>query len=137
MIIINRTSNIEEKREIIRNSISITPNKYKVMVDLRNGNITLIKRTQSKFYIQIGEIDLSSKRVTKKVISNLASALNSQIKGYNKDSLICKSHVKSEYGTSGLLDEAYVMTVDNPYYKCAGDMKLYDMNVINYYLKGA
>ena len=137
MITINRTSYIEEKREIIKTALSTAPKNYKTMVDLRNGNIILVERSKAKYYIQIGQLRLSSVAYTNKNISALASELTAQIKSYNKVSLICKSHVKSEYGSKGLLDAAFVMTVDNQHYKCAGAMNLYDKNVIDYYLQKA
>ena len=48
MIIINRTSKIEEKREIIKNLIGSNHPNYKIMIDLRNGNVVLTKRTIAK-----------------------------------------------------------------------------------------
>lgn len=135
MITIKRNSYIEEKQEIIRRVVAKTSNKFKIMVDLRNGEIVMLKSTKAKYYIQIGEINITLPKITKKGICNLASNLNSQIQHYNAQSIICKSRVKSEYGKSGIIDEAYVKAVDNPHYKCAGKMQLYDRNVINYYLK--
>lgn len=137
MITIKRTSKIEEKRAIVKEIISSKQKNYKVMIDLRNGNVVLIERTIAKYYIQIGKIKLKNIINTSKNINKLASDLNSLIQKYNGKSLICKSRVKSEYGKKGLLDIAFIMAVDNPYYKCAGDMQLYDRNVIEYNLKRA
>lgn len=137
MITIKRTSKIEEKREIIKNIISSNPRNYKIMIDLRNGNVILTERTTAKYYIQIGKINFKSVDYTVNHIKRLASDLNSQIQKYNSEALICKSRVKSEYGKKGLLDIAFVKAVDNPYYKCAGDMLLFDRNVIEYNLKRA
>ena len=135
MIIINRTSKIEEKREIIKNIIGSNPQNYKIMIDLRNGNVVLTKRTIARYYIQIGKINFKGVVNTNSNINRLASGLNSQIQKYNGEALICKSRVKSEYGKKGLLDIAFIKAVDNPHYKCAGDMLLYDRNVIEYNLK--
>lgn len=134
MFIIKRASYIEEKRDIIREILTTSPKTYNVMADIRNGNIVLIERPKAKYYIKIGKLKLSSSKYTQKIIHKLASELNTLIQRYNGKSLICKSRVKSEFGKSGLLDIAYVMSVDNPYYKCAGDMMLDDKNVIKYNL---
>lgn len=134
MIKIKRISYIEEKREIIREMLTKSPETYNVVADIRDGNIVLIERPKAKYYIYIGKLNLAVSKCTCKTIHKLASELNNLIRSYNGTSLICKSRVKSEFGKRGILDKAYVMSVDNPYYKCSGDMMLYDKNVIKYNL---
>lgn len=135
MIIIDRNSDISEKREIIRCNIVPNPQIYNVVTDVRNGRIVLIERPTASYYIKIGKLNLGSVKCTRNNVNQLASILNGYVRAYNRQSLMCKSRVIPEYGKIGLLDVAYVKTVDNPHYKCAGDMKLYDKNVIEYNLE--
>lgn len=135
MVTIDRNSNILEKREMIKRIISSNPQRYNVMIDMRNGRVALVGRTKSQYYINIGKLNLTSLECTEKNIKRQASNLNDFIRSYNSQSLMCKSRVKSEYGERGLLEVAYVKTVCNPHYKCASEMILYDKNIIEYNLK--
>ena len=53
------------------------------------------------------------------------------LKDYDQSPNIrCKSYILDTYGKKGLIDKAMIKEVKNPYYRCAGTMKLYDINVI-------
>lgn len=134
-LVLKRETYSYEREEFIKNVIETNPDKYKVFVDLRNGNIRLLKSTKSRYYIEIGEIDFRSPQNIKKYIQQKGSELYKLVKNYNSTCLRCKTTIKKKYGVEGLIDKSFVVSVPNPYYKCSNDMELYDENVIQYYLQ--
>jgi len=61
----------------------------------------------------------------------LRRSIKTIIHDYDKNpNIICQSEVIRKFGKKGLIDKAFVREVDNPHYKCAGKMRLYDVNVI-------
>lgn len=61
----------------------------------------------------------------------LIRGISKILKDYDRSPNIrCKSYILNTYGKKGLIDKAMVKEMDNPYYKCAEKMKMYDINVI-------
>ena len=73
--IMNRETMSDERIEFLKSLIETNPDKYNVMVDLRTGNIRLLKSTKSKYYVHIGQIDLRNPKSTKLYIQKKGSEL--------------------------------------------------------------
>lgn len=56
------------------------------------------------------------------------------IQQYNSKTSICKTRLIAEYGKTGMMDVAFSRCLDNPYYKCAAKMVVYNQEVIEYQL---
>ena len=69
--IMNRETMSDERIEFLKSLIETNPDKYNVMVDLRTGNIRLLKSTKSKYYVHIGQIDLRNPKSTKLYIQKV------------------------------------------------------------------
>lgn len=132
-----RESYADERQELIAN---LKAGKYTVVVDLRNGTIRLLKSFTAKYYKEIGKIVIpkidpnGKKTENKKTITSKATELHNIIKSYNSKCSITKGRVTERYGKKGLIDEAFIVELANPYYRTSGGMKLYDENVIQYHL---
>lgn len=133
--IMNRETMSDERIEFLKSLIETNPDKYNVMVDLRTGNIRLLKSAKSKYYVHIGQIDLRNPKSTKLYIQKKGSELYQLIRKYNSTCLRCKTTVLKKYGKKGLIDKSFVVSLPNPHYKWFCDMELYDENVIMYYLQ--
>ncbi|MBO4851970.1 MAG: hypothetical protein J5529_13885 [Prevotella sp.] len=135
MNIINRTAKIDEIRGFVRKDIDNGGNTYHIMIDNRNGCVVLIHCTKkSKYYNKIGMVDTRKIKPTIKNVNAVASKIRKDINTYNKTCLISYNRAVSVYGKKKVTDIAFVKEVDNPYYKCAAPMRLYDKNVIEYYI---
>lgn len=62
------------------------------------------------------------------------SKIREAIKKYNSDTSICKTRLLDVYGKKGMMDVAFSRYLDNPYYKCAAPMVVYNQEVIDYQL---
>lgn len=103
---------------------------YYVYVKLITGEIVILKsftEKDSEKYKFIGVAQGTGK--------DLLKELKTVIYDYNKLCKMTKSEVVKEYGKKGLMDCAYICTLPNPIYKCAGDMTWYDKYVIKANLK--
>lgn len=58
----------------------------------------------------------------------------SAIQKYNSETSICKTRLIAEYGKKGMMDVAFSRYLDNPHYKCAAKMVVYNKEVIEYQL---
>lgn len=136
MKIIKRKNKVDELRVFVDNEMQEGVKKYEIAVDKRNGLLVFLKRkTPTEYYIPIGRVDLNVNH-TPKNVSEKASQIYQIVKKYEKESecLISYARAKSEYGKKNVTDKAFVALVDNPFYKCAAPMRLYDKNVIEYYM---
>jgi hypothetical protein len=133
MKIIKRNCTINVIRSFVSDEIQNGGNTYKIAIDNRNGNIVFIRRnTQCKYYNIIGSVDLSSLKPTKKSVLLKATEIHNVISAYNKTCYITYTRAVSEYGKKNVIDSAFVKEVENPYYKSASPMRLYDKNVLAY-----
>ncbi len=132
----NRQIQIEYLRNLVRQDMEKGGHSYYIMVDKRNGDVVLMNsKSDAAFYTHIGKVKTSQVKNTKKNINALATQIHKAIAAYNKTCYITYSRAVSEYGKKNVIDEAFVKTADNPYYKCAGQMRLYDKNIIQYHIK--
>ena len=132
---IDRNAKIDAIRSSVIDCFGRGKHTYYVLVDLRNGGIALSRRSpKAQYYIKICEV-CTRMPLTNKNVKKVASQILKCIKDYNKTCLMCYSKAVSEYGKGHVVDEAFIKKVDNPHYKCAAPMKLYDKNVIEYHFK--
>lgn len=83
-------------------------------------------------------------RYTKKMLANDTSALLKGIKKNENNKVVCKTRLMNEYGkgiSKGLFNElkekAFMFYLDNPHYKCASPMEIYDADVFEWHLAKA
>lgn len=106
-----------------------------MVIDFRNSNVVILNnKPKSEWYRPISKLRLTSLKYTKKDIYEKASEVRQAIMQYDKANLICYSQAVAEYGKRNVIDKAFAKKVDNPHYKCAAPMRLYDTNVIEYYM---
>lgn len=123
-------------RYYVTNAIKNEIEKIYVMIDRSDGCVVLMEsKSRRKNYIFLGSVKTNGVKKTIKNINAIASEINKIKKKYDKESYICYSRAISEYGKKNVSDKAFIKEVDNPYYKCSAPMKLYDKNVIEFYLK--
>lgn len=95
---------------------------YTVAKDLRTGAIDLTPRkSASKHYKVLGKV---------KPIDVLVETFQ-RIANQKRD-LICYTTLKKEYGEENAKSIQPLLEVDNPYYKCAVPMRLYDREVVEH-----
>lgn len=129
-----RTTSIKTWRDFVREDIEKGGNSYYVMIDLRDRNIVLMShKSKAKNYVPIGAVKTKGEKTTVRNVNKLAGQIRSAVKTSNDKSIICYSRAVSEYGRKNVTDVAFVKGADNPHYKCAAPMKLYDRNVIEFY----
>lgn len=133
MIRIERTSKIEVIQNAIREDWA---KAYHIVIDQRNGDIVLMTRlSKTPHYIKVGEAKRTPEmRLNSRNVQKMATQVRKAVDEYNRTCYICYSKAVGVYGKKNVIDEAFVKEVDNPYYKCAGAMRLYDKNVIEYNL---
>lgn len=106
--------------------------KICVAIDLTDGRIVLDdKSPNGEQYKKIGEVQIESDKKTKKNIAHIATEVNKIIRDY--DGYITLGRAKKEYGKDMDIEVGFIKEVDNPHYKCAAPMRLYDKNVLEYY----
>lgn len=132
---LKRNSKIDVIRECVRECFRDGNHNYHLVIDKRNGDVVLLRRwSATQYFHKIGEVCTKTK-MTEKNVSKIASQLLKDIKAYDLTSRICFSKAVEAYGKRNVIDEAFLRKVDNPHYKCAAPMRLYDKNVIEYHLK--
>lgn len=130
---IDRNSTIDVIRSFVSDEINNGGNTYNVAIDNRNGSIAFVRRkTKCKYYNIIGKVDLSSLKPTKKNVLSKATEIHNVISTYNKTCYITYTRAVSEYGKKNVIDSAFIKEVENPHYKSASPMRLYDKNVLEY-----
>lgn len=109
--------------------------KYIMMIDNRDGNLVLMSRaSKAKYYTRIGKVKTSLSKLTLRNVNKVASEMRNNLIAYNKRTFVCYSRAVSEYGKRNVVDKAFIKYVENPHYHCAPYMRLYDRNVIEYYM---
>lgn len=125
MILKRGECSYQELKNKLLSSLGTTRTKFYVYVNLVTGEIIALKRfaekDASKFKF-IGE----AKGVGKELIKELKTV----IYDYDKMCKLTKTQVIRQFGTKGLMKCAYICTLPNPFYKCAGDMIWFDKYVI-------
>ena len=101
----------DERIEFLKSLIETNPDKYNVMVDLRTGNIRLLKSTKSKYYVHIGQIDLRNPKSTKLYIQKKGSELYQLIRKYEKTPPI-KSLIVYKIGVALVISSAVQIYVN-------------------------
>lgn len=132
---LNRNIDLNEIRSFVDEGLQNGGKLYYVAIDFRNSNVVILNnKPKSEWYRPISKLRLTGLKYTKKNIYEKASEVRQSILRYDKANLICYSQAVSEYGKRNVIDEAFAKKVDNPHYKCAAPMRLYDANVIEYYM---
>jgi len=127
---------IDSYRVCVRKAIENELERMYVMIDRRDGYVVLMStKSRSKNYIHLGMVKTKGEKPTIRNINSIASEISKMVRKYNHESYICYSRAISEYGKKNVTDMAFIKEVDNPYYKCSAPMKLYDKNVIEFYMK--
>lgn len=103
---------------------------FYVYVNLITGEILLLKKFVEKDNEKFKFLGVASGS-GKELISNLKNV----IFDYNKLSKMTKTEVIKKFGKKGIMDCAYICTLSNPFYKCAGNMTWYDKYVIRANIK--
>lgn len=104
-----------------------------VFIDIRDGEAYLSQcSTPSKYQLVIGKATLPVK-YTHKNCDECAERIKAIIKEYRREHTICKTTLISLYGADFASTLKPLAIVDNPYYKCAEPMKLYDKSSATYY----
>jgi len=133
MIKIDRNCTIDVIRSFVNDEIQNGGNIYYVAIDNRNGSIAFIGRKKNyKYYNIIGSVDLSNLKSTKKSVLSKATEIHKIISAYNRTCYITYSRAVSEFGKKNVTDSAFIKEVENPHYKSARPMRLYDKNVLIY-----
>ena len=136
MITIKRNSTIDVIRSFVNDEIQNGGNIYNVAIDNRNGSIEFVgRKTSCKYYNIVGSVDLTSLKPTKKNVLAKATEIRRMISAYDKTCYMTYSRAVSQYGKKNVIDSAFIKEVDNPHYKSAWPMRLYDKNVIEYNTK--
>ncbi len=134
MIRLSRDNHQEDRFDVIRRDIENGGSRQFVAVSLKDGCFALCKTKPSEeHYFILGVFDTRDVKVTQKNLSKLSGQLLKMMRGYDRESLICYGNAVKKYGKKAI-SKGFITTVDNPYYKCAAPMRLYDENVIRYHI---
>ena len=111
--------------------VNLSAGKYVLFVDLRNGDVNIAKPSRKKkCELFIGDVFLSD--LKKGTLNKFMSEVKKIITAYQRrGSMICKKTALYQYGKE-FIEKFEPTYVDNPYYKCAAPMCLYDKNVLDY-----
>lgn len=122
------------KQALINIANTSTPTPVKMFVNLKNGDIYLgISRSLSNSQKLIHKVTIDTKQHN---IIEYAQMLKEACYKYSSVNRKCYTTVCSFYGRKVMEKIEPLYYVDNKYYKCAAPMKIYDINVLNYNLKG-
>lgn len=125
MIIQRKNCNLNDLRELLLPNLGISRVTFYVYVNLMTGEIVALKRFAEKDPTKYKFIG-----VAKGVGKELIKELKTVIYDYDKMCKLTKTQVIRQFGTKGLMKCAYICTLPNPFYKCAGDMIWFDKYVI-------
>ena len=126
-----QSNRIDDIREYV-GSVLCKVKKFCVTLDLSDGIILIGEEIpKGDQYKGLGEVQIVSNKETKKNIAHIATEVSKIIRAYN--GYITLGRAKKEYGKDMDIEVGFIKEVDNPYYKCAAPMRLYDKNVLEYY----
>ena len=135
MIKIKRTSHIDVIKECLKKDIVNGGSTWYIMIDNRDGCIVFLRGpSNAKFYTKVEVIKFKNTKPTLKNVSRIASQILFLLDTFNKKCCMCYSRAVSTYGKKNVIPIAFVKALNNPYYTCAPKMRLYDKNVIEYYM---
>lgn len=107
---------------------------FRLVINLEDNQFYLVFGRGKKGDKEIARFDYKGYPTTQRALSKARAEVRAAILKYDKENNICLSTVKSDYGKNGIIPTAFVREVDNPHYKCASPMRLYNREVIEYQL---
>ena len=133
MISIIKTGETKASISALLYNNRFTGKHVSISIDLRNGIACLSEcSTPRKYQLVIGKSTLPVK-YTRKNCDDCAQAIKDIIKKYRRGHTICKTTLISRYGADFASTQKPLTIVDNPHYKCAEPMRLYDTSSLTYY----
>lgn len=107
---------------------------FRLVINLDDNQFYLVSGRGKKGDKEIARFDYKGYPPTQKALSKARAEVRAALRQYDKDNNICLSTVTSDYGKKGVIATAFVREVDNPCYKSASPMRLYNREVIEYQL---
>ena len=119
---------------ILQNAINNVPQgKYALYVNLKNGNVNIAKSARPKrSELVIGKVilnDCSNEKSLEEFFQNVHRTIR---KYHSSGVLMCRTTVIRQFGQKFVDRFDPVFIVENPHYKCASPMCLYDINTLKY-----
>lgn len=107
---------------------------FKLVINLDDNQFYLVSGSRRKADKVILTLNFKGWPDTEKGLSKARGTVRNAIRDYDHNTNITLSTVLKEYGKKGVLESAFTREADNPYYKCAAPMRLYNRDVIEYQL---
>ncbi len=107
---------------------------FKLVINLDDNQFYLVSGSRRKADKVLATLNFKGWPETERSLSKARGMVRKVIREYDHNTNITLSTVLKEYGKKGVIDTAFTREADNPYYKCAAPMKLYNREVIEYQL---
>lgn len=111
------------------------PGCYKIVAVNHTGKLYFVPGSTRMKNIEVLYKFTLKSNLDKKAQQEIKNNILNTIDNYNKGTFICYTRACSKYGKKNVTDYSLIMEVDNPYYKCAAPMRIYDKKMIEYKMK--